>query len=51
MSGHGHAESSGGGAAAEAANFIFALFFCFFIWLDDELKEMLDKPHGGHGHH
>lgn len=47
---HGHESSGGGGPAAEAVNFIFAMFFGFFDWLDEELPEMLDKPHKGHGH-
>lgn len=51
MSGHGGHESVGGTPASEAANFIFKIFACFLFWLDEEVPDMIDKPHGGHGHH
>jgi hypothetical protein len=47
---HGH-ESGGSSPAGEAVNFIFKIFSCFWEWLDDDVSEMIDKPHGGHGHH
>jgi len=46
-----HKSGGGGGPAAEAANFLLlAAGEAATKFVDEEIPEMIDKPHGAHGH-